>query len=945
MKQSNKTIISLVLCLCLLTSMGAGGVVAIAAETQDESSSFVESVTEASSTHDDALEEPTEEQDVLQDEVDISKKDLPADEVSSSSSVLVEQEPANSESADQPINEPTKASLEEMLLLAATDGASTAENLNQYNGDEFYAYLREILKYYYGDNLGDAEKERVIFLAELDSRGDEVAQNFADAAAERAQAKGLGYVTGEVLVVFKDGVGKETAVDAVENADGMLAKSALAATPLEETAAVTEISLEHTVAQAIEEYEKEPEIEYAQPIFIYERAEENTVIDNAEMLAAGTVNDPYYGDKQWQHAAVNSAGAWDFVQQFGNKSKVKVAVIDSAVQMDHPDLAANINKSLARDFQSGVEAPLNNVTPDRHGTHVAGILGATANNNVGGVGVGSGYGNNLVDIIPINVFQGGNGNGATSLAVSTAIDYAVGRGVKVVNLSLGYHPFGTLTDRLLSDAIDRAVSKGVVVVCAAGNSNSTQFFYPADLGNTISVINVKKWNSVTENSRFQGTTGSNYGETKDVAAPGTNVTSTTIGSGYVSMTGTSMAAPVVSSIVAMMFYVNPNLTEGQVRSILRSTTTDLYTPGFDIETAYGCVNALEAVKKATGGEIPLDMPTGLSIKPAVEAVELRWKAVPGVSGYRVYRSTNANSGYTVVKQLTGTQFRDAELKGNTTYYYKIEAYKTVNGKTTYSDLTKAVSARTQAATTPLEQFIMRLYRLALNRNFVTASEVKYWSDKVTAGGSSGAELAYGFFFSDEYLKKKTSDEQYLDTLYKTILNRNVQNDKNGKAYWLEMMQNGLSRNFILRGVVESNEYTQICRNAGIKRGSITLKEPRDQNADITAFVTRLYKEALGRTPDIMGLNDWTGQLLAGRSAREVAYGFVFSGEMKRKNLSNLEYVKMMYRVFLGRSLDETGKKTWVGGLDNNTLTWENVYDGVAYSNEFRQIAARHGIVL
>ena len=126
-----------------------------------------------------------------------------------------------------------------------------------------------------------------------------------------------------------------------------------------------------------------------------------------------------------------------------------------------------------------------------HGTHAAGIIGAASNNNQGVAGVAAGNSNNVAEIMAVDVFQGKD---AYTSGISTGIYYAVEKGAKVINMSLGYEQPGEMdmADLVLKNAVDYAVSQGVTVVCAAGNDSNTVKNYPADFESAISVISTNR---------------------------------------------------------------------------------------------------------------------------------------------------------------------------------------------------------------------------------------------------------------------------------------------------------------------------------------------------------------------------------------------------------------------------------------------------------------------
>ncbi|MCI6017441.1 MAG: DUF4214 domain-containing protein [Clostridiales bacterium] len=242
--------------------------------------------------------------------------------------------------------------------------------------------------------------------------------------------------------------------------------------------------------------------------------------------------------------------------------------------------------------------------------------------------------------------------------------------------------------------------------------------------------------------------------------------------------------------------------------------------------------------------------------------------------------------------------------------------------------------------TPVQQFVIRLYQNVLNRSYDPAG-LDAWTQKLVSKENTGAQVAEGFVYSKELKERNLSNSAYVDMLYVTFLDRKA--DTAGKNSWIHLLENGVSREYVLKGFVESNEFTKICNTYGIERGDLILTEAKDQNAGVTMFVYRCYKKILGRDPDQFGLNSWTGNLLSGASsADEVGYGFVFSQELIEKGLSNEQYVKLMYEVFLDRKADSAGLAAWVERLDNYTSRYE-ILRGFVYSDEFRKLCSSFGI--
>ena len=237
---------------------------------------------------------------------------------------------------------------------------------------------------------------------------------------------------------------------------------------------------------------------------------------------------------------------------------------------------------------------------------------------------------------------------------------------------------------------------------------------------------------------------------------------------------------------------------------------------------------------------------------------------------------------------------------------------------------------------PVEQFIIRLYDLVLQRQ-PDPGGLEGWVNYLKSGEYTGARVAYGFFFSQEMLDRNLPPDQYIEILYNTFLNR--PSDPPGKQGWLDFLHSGYSREDIFAGFANSNEFGDLCAQAGIIRG--TYYPP--PGAAIRVFVTRMYRTTLLREPDEYGLNGWTQLLLSGTTGVSVAYGFVFSREMNDRNLTNGQFVDILYTAFLGRPADVPGRTFWVGRLDDG-YPRENIFAGFANSTEFGDLCAESGII-
>jgi len=237
----------------------------------------------------------------------------------------------------------------------------------------------------------------------------------------------------------------------------------------------------------------------------------------------------------------------------------------------------------------------------------------------------------------------------------------------------------------------------------------------------------------------------------------------------------------------------------------------------------------------------------------------------------------------------------------------------------------------------IERFVTRLYERVLNRK-PDAGGLQYWSNQLRNRTGTGASVARGFFFSNEFLKRPgITNEKYLEILYMTLLNRSP--DSSGLVYWSNQLHAGIPRENIFAGFVNSNEFDKLCKQYGITRGSYT--PPSGGLA--RAFATRLYRLTLQREPDLGGLNYWHDALRSGKATgASVAQGFLFSTEMRNRSLSNEQFVEVLYNAILGRNSDASGKAYWVNQLRNGTSR-ESVFAGFVNSQEFGNLCSSYGI--
>ena len=243
------------------------------------------------------------------------------------------------------------------------------------------------------------------------------------------------------------------------------------------------------------------------------------------------LQNPTDSDYQWMHDVVNTYEAWGVTT---GSSSVKVAVIDSGVMTSHEDLAGKVTVvdmiGVPLDDTHVIET---NDDTDGHGTHVAGIIAATAANGKGGAGIAPG-----VSILSLAALPGGGG---TDFCIAVAVGRAVEAGADIINMSFGSH----LYNQTMGEAIQDATANNVACIAAMGNDGTNAVCFPAGYLNVIAVAAV--------NSDLRRANFSNYGSWADIAAPGVDINSCvkTSSSSYASWDGTSMATPVVSGVAAL----------------------------------------------------------------------------------------------------------------------------------------------------------------------------------------------------------------------------------------------------------------------------------------------------------------------------------------------------------------------------------------------------------
>ena len=242
--------------------------------------------------------------------------------------------------------------------------------------------------------------------------------------------------------------------------------------------------------------------------------------------------------------------------------------------------------------------------------------------------------------------------------------------------------------------------------------------------------------------------------------------------------------------------------------------------------------------------------------------------------------------------------------------------------------------------TEVHDFVSRMYTVVLNRE-AEAGGLDYWSQELLNQKQDGAALANGFINSPEFKNRGLSDSNYLDVLYETFFGRIA--DSDGKNYWLSEMRNGMSRNAVLAGFVNSKEFGVICESYGIARGTMENDGSSIYNAGVHDFVLRNYTKALGRDGEVEGVEYWSHLInTKQKSALDCAMDFFHSKEFMNKNLNDADYVEVLYETYFGRASDASGKNYWLSMLaSGNSRDW--VLSEFAHSPEFKNIMAQYGL--
>ena len=237
-------------------------------------------------------------------------------------------------------------------------------------------------------------------------------------------------------------------------------------------------------------------------------------------------------------------------------------------------------------------------------------------------------------------------------------------------------------------------------------------------------------------------------------------------------------------------------------------------------------------------------------------------------------------------------------------------------------------------------FINRCYEVALGREADEAG-YNYWWDALNNGRACGAQVGYGFIFSEEYTNKNTDNKEFVTDLYSMYFGRKP--DEEGFNYWVNLLDTGSSREFVFAGFANSQEFYNLCTKYGVTQGYYILGMDLTKQGGVNCFVARMYKICLNRLPDMGGQAGWVLKLVNGEATGTVcSYGFIMSPEFASLDLNDADFAAYMYRAFFGREGAEEEINGWVNNMTGG-LTREDVFNGFSGSVEFANLCESYGI--
>ncbi|MCL4859152.1 MAG: S8 family serine peptidase [Caldilineaceae bacterium] len=422
------------------------------------------------------------------------------------------------------------------------------------------------------------------------------------------------FVAGEVLVGFRQEVVQASSLLAAMDAQ-------LVGAVLEcEDSGATDASYRLRVPagrewEAIAQLEANPDVLYAEPNWLVYAADRIIDAALAQPETPFLVNDPNYIQRQWYLQRIGASRAWGLAQAsaaHADLATIQVAVVDSGIDPDHPEFAGNLLPG--KNYVTPGNAPVDRYG---HGTHVAGLIGAMTNNNIGVAGIAP-----QVKIDPRKVL--GDSGGGTVDNVARGICEAADAGAHIINLSLET-PQRSPT---LEKAVRYADSKGALLIGASGNSGLQAVAYPAAFAEVMAVgattyndmrasySNFSSTASIIEISAPGGTAQQSMYNTWAKGAWCGDERGPLPTSGYCTSFGTSMAAAVVTGAAALVWSMNSDLSADEVRALLRDTAAPI--AGSANEIGSGRIDIQAAARRLMRPDLQLSY-TGFSYSAPVGA--------------------------------------------------------------------------------------------------------------------------------------------------------------------------------------------------------------------------------------------------------------------------------------------------------------------------------------
>jgi thermitase len=313
-----------------------------------------------------------------------------------------------------------------------------------------------------------------------------------------------------------------------------------------------------------------PLVQYAEPNYV--------------LHATATPNDPRFGE-QYALQKISAPAGWDAagLGSFPSSGGVKVGIVDTGIQANHPDLLGKVaacGRYRAGLLGLGASQFYADCADDNgHGTHTSGTITANTNNGVGVAGVAFNS-----QLVVCKALYGALGSGST-VDVANCMNWVHDRGAKVISMSLGGGDSTTLHNAAIRDWAGGGTG-GSVIIAAAGNDSNSSVEYPAGYAEVVSVA--------ASDSNDAHASFSNTNSDVELDGPGVNVLSTYSGSGYTTLSGTSMATPHAAGVAAVIWDKYPTAAASTIRAKLDAAVDDLGAPGRDSTFGFGRVNLLKA---------------------------------------------------------------------------------------------------------------------------------------------------------------------------------------------------------------------------------------------------------------------------------------------------------------------------------------------------------------